>query len=228
MDSDKWREIEKAFRAGTALRVICERFGINLGDLCRRIRAEGWKRGEPGVANDRSEDGDSSGPTDAERLPTVLTPEVERLIGQVVLETATEIADAHKGIARKLRARLSIELDEFDESAKYFGQFRDVDHIARLAAKDDGGEELRAYLTQCLQHQAKRTEMLDRLSRISEQVVDLERSVWSLDENTEPQSVDELWEKANRPLAPRHLPKNFRDFERKALTLVPRRGPGHG
>jgi hypothetical protein len=70
-----WRAIERAFRDGVSLRVICDKYGVSYGDIFAKAKAEGWTRsagGAPPQPPDRRDEDNEPEAAPAERLPALI------------------------------------------------------------------------------------------------------------------------------------------------------------
>jgi hypothetical protein len=213
--AEPWTEVEAAYRAGMPIAVICAKFGVTMAELIKRIREGDWKR-DGDTSPPPSNGGGNDGAHGAEFEPVRLPAKIERLVERAAIDAAADIAREHRQLTRQLRHHFAQELVDFDAMRGHLATFRDENHIADLKGRADGGASLREYLTQCLAHNSKRVDALDKLARIGNAVVEAERAAWGLDEASDPEErtyEDLLREIGSTPITPRKVPERVFEFE---------------
>lgn len=215
-----WIKAQAEYRAGATMAKLCRDHDMSMSTLIKRMREENWSR--PGDEKKKNSNGKAVSAAIQEQ-----TDSINSKVDEAIDEALADIIQGHRSISRTLRDELDEEIAEYQALKQYFVSSLDKDLIEELMQMSIEGEpnvKLIEHLNNCMAAFGKRTASLDKLIRLGQLIVDVERKVWSIDKESETgqaETYDDLLETCKKPLAPRALPEGIVDFESK---LAERRG----
>lgn len=186
-----WAAVERDYRAGVlSNRAIAANHGITEAAIRKKAKAEGWIKGEPHAIRARA----MQKANDA-ALPRYMEPSEERI--EEIAEQASQVLIRHRGAAAVMAGLAADMVKQLREQTDCMPDIAEAIEDYFMAKAQANPVLAGAYKQQCnaalhaigLNNRSKT--MLNLAGAVAK-LVDIERKAWSLDDNSDNRSYEDL------------------------------------
>lgn len=215
-----WEKIRAAFIAGTGVGELAKRFKVSIADILKRAKDEGWRRGQ------------QQRKATVTTLPVLATaPAQAPPPDPAVKLVQDDIIREHRERTRAQRDLYDKLLIEFQEMLRHLVSFVDPATMMQIQAQQQPEERIKL-LSSLLKATAVKFTMFERLNLMLREIVTVERLVWGLDADKNPEDNSAAWEelvaKVRIPAVMPAMPAHILSFEDRLKRVESRRERDRG